>query len=134
VAKFDGRSLAIPDPTRTTLPETGAPAGPEQGYPYAMAGQRWLLARGSRTSNGFAAALSGASAVTLHTVRMGIRDSRPVAGRVSTDSGLALTLNGNWPSSLSVQIDGSAATVQRSPGAIELTLPAGQHTISIRPG
>ena len=133
LAKFDARSLAIRDPNRTTLPETGAPAGPEQGYPYAMAGQRWLLGRGSRTSNGFAATLNGASAVTLHTVHMGLRDSRPVKGRVSTDSALALTLNGNWPSSLNVQIDGSAVAVQRSPGAIELTLPAGQHTISIRP-
>jgi hypothetical protein len=134
LAKFDGRSLAIRDPSRTTLAETGAPVGPEQSYPYAMAGQRWLLGHGSRTSNGFAATLTGASAVTLHTVRMGLRDSRPVTGRVSTDSGLALTLNGNWPSSLGVQIDGSAVAVQRSPGAIELTLPAGQHTVSIGPG
>jgi hypothetical protein len=134
VAKFDGRSLAIRDPVRTALPETGAPAGPQQGYPYAMAGQRWLLGRGPSTSNGFQATLSGASAVTLHTVRMHINDRRRVRGNVSTDSGLSLTLDGNWPSSVSVQIDGSAVPVQLSPGAIEVTVPAGQHTISIRPG
>jgi len=133
VAKFDGRSLAIRDPARTNLPETGAPAGPEQGYPYAMAGQQWLLGPGPSTSNGFQATLTGASAVTLHTVRMRLDDSRPVSAQMSTDSPLALTLAGNWPSSLTVQIDGSPVAVQQTAGAIEINVPTGQHAISIAP-
>ncbi len=59
VAKFDGRSLAITDPARTSLPETGPPAGPEQGYPYAMVGQQWSLGSGGPTSNAFQATLDG---------------------------------------------------------------------------
>ena len=51
--------------------------------------------------------LTGASAVTLHTIRMRIRDRRPVSGRVSTESPLALTLDGNWPTTLVVKIDGA---------------------------
>jgi hypothetical protein len=56
-----------------------------------------------------------------------------MTGRVSTDSGLALTLHGDWPSSVTVRIDGAAVPVQQSSGAIEVSVPAGQHTISIRP-
>ena len=133
VAKFDARSLAISDPSRTDLPETGAPAGAEQGYPYAMAGQQWVFGPSPAKHNGFEATLAGASAVTLHTVRMHLDDSRTVTGRVSTDSGLALTLDGNWPSAVSVKIDGAPVSVQQSAGAIELTVPSGQHTILISP-
>jgi hypothetical protein len=133
VARFDGLSLAIPDPARTTLPESGPPACPGQGCPYAMVGQRWLLGQGA-TSNGFRATVSAAMAVTLHTVGMHIDNSRRVTGQISTDSPLALTLAGNWPSSLTVQIDGSPVTFQPSSGAIEINAPAGQHTVSIRPG
>lgn len=134
VARFDGRSLAIPDPARTPLRDAGPPAGPEQGYPYAMVGQQWLLGRGAPTDNGFQATLTGASAVTLHTLRMRIDDARPVSGQISTDSPLALTLDGNWPSPVSVTVDGSPATVQQSAGAIEVSLPSGRHAIAVTPG
>jgi hypothetical protein len=135
VARFDGRSLAIPDPTRTTVPEAGGPAGPEQGYPYAMAGQAWQtnLAATPQGSNGFQATLTGAGAVTLHTVRMRIQDRRPVSGEVSTGSPLALTLDGNWPRAVVVKVDGAPVTFQRVTGAIELELPAGRHLVSITP-
>src|SRR5205085_2184292 len=36
VVRFDGRSLAIPDPARTPVPETTPPATVDQNYPYAM--------------------------------------------------------------------------------------------------
>lgn len=142
VARFDGRSLAIPDPARIPVPETGAPAGPEQGWPYTMVGQRWLVnptvnglagQAAPPLSNGFVATLSGASAVTLDTVRMRIDDSKPVSGQVNTDSALALTLTGNWPGAVTVQVDGVPATFQPVTGGIELTVPAGQHSVLITP-
>jgi hypothetical protein len=135
VAKFDGRSLAIPDPTRTAVPETGASAGPEQGYPYAMAGQAWRTGRSASatTRNAFDATLTGASAVTLHTVRMRIDVRRPVSGQLSTGSPLALKLDGNWPSSLIVNLDGVAVSFQRSTHAISLAVPSGRHEIAIVP-
>jgi hypothetical protein len=135
VAKFDGRSLAIPDPARTTVPETGAPAAPEQGYPYAMAGQAWNtdLSATPPASNGFQATLTGASAVTLHTVRMRIQDRRPVSGHLSTGSPLALTLDGNWPRAVVVEVDGLPVAFQRLSGAIEFELTAGQHRVSVAP-
>jgi hypothetical protein len=142
VAKFDGRSLAIPDPARITAPQSGAPAGPQQGYPYTMVGQQWVtnptvtsLAGQTTqpTSNGFQATLTGASAVTLHTVRMHIDDAAPVNGQVSADSPLALTLDGSWPSSVTVTVDGAPVPFVQSAGAIELTAPTGSHTISITP-
>jgi hypothetical protein len=34
---------------------------------------------------------------------------------------------------VSVKIDGAPVSVQQSAGAIELTVPSGQHTISISP-
>jgi hypothetical protein len=134
LARFDGRSLAIADPARTGVPETGPPAGAEQGYPYAMVGQAWQAGASAPTGNGFEATLTGASAVTLHTIRMRIRDRRPVSGQLSTGSPLALTLGGNWPRSVVVTIDGApVAAVQRVSGGIEFEIPAGQHRLLITP-
>ena len=107
-----------------------------------MAGQRWLTnptvtgvvdGAPAPAGNGFLATLSGASAVTLDTARMRIDDSRPVTGQLTTDSPLALTLNGTWPTAVTVQIDGVPASFQQVTGGIELSVPAGKHTVSISP-
>jgi len=135
VAKIDVRSLAIPDPGHTTIPETGGPAGAYQSYPYAMAGQAWQpsAASGATTSNGFVATLTGASAVTLDTHRMGLQDWRPVEGTLAADAPLSLTLTGSWPAGVSAQLDGLPIPLRRSAGAIVLALPAGSHELTLEP-
>ena len=134
IARFDGRSLAIPDPARTTVPEAGGPATPNQNYPYAMVGQAWSVdASHVSTSNGFLIALTGARAVTLDTRRMRLQDWRPVSGDVTVDAPLALTLTGRWPARAVVEIDGRPAPVTRLTGAMRVTVPSGHHTLVIRP-
>jgi hypothetical protein len=132
-ARFDGRSLAIPDPTRTTVPETGPPAEAEQNYPYAMIGQAWRTASSAvgPTRNGFQITLTGARAVSLDMRRMRLQDWRPVTGRVSSNAPFALTLRGHWSSGVSATIDGASVAVRRVPGAIVVLVPAGRHSLSI---
>jgi hypothetical protein len=132
-AYFNGRSLAIPDPPHTLVPETGAPATAYQNYPYAMTGQAWRPDESAPTptSNSFTIALSGARAVTLDTTRMRLQDRGLVTGHVKTRSPLALTLRGRWPGRTVVRVDCHRADVYRSAGGLAIAIPAGHHTLSI---
>jgi hypothetical protein len=133
VARFEGRSLAIPDPRRSAVPETTLPLAPDQNYPYAMVGQSWQLdlARTAPTGNAFVIALSGARAVTLDTRRMRLDDRAPLAGQVSTGAPLALSLAGHWPAGLAATVDGRTTTVVRRSGMIVIEIPAGRHRLEL---
>jgi hypothetical protein len=135
VARFDGRSLAIPDPARTTVPETGAPATANQNYPYAMVGQAWQtnLAAPQPTSNGFAVTVDGAGAVTLDGRRMRLDGARKLTGTVTTGATLALSLTARWAQGLGATLDGRPVTLLRRGDAVELAVPAGRHQLVIEP-
>jgi hypothetical protein len=127
VARFDGRTLAVPEQPHLALPEGGGPAGPDQAGPYAMFGQSWLpLGIAPPAQNAFEATLSGARAVRLDTGAMRLDPRRTVSGTVRTEAPLALSLAGDWPASATVAIE-------RSGGALRLTVPAGEHRIAIAP-
>jgi dienelactone hydrolase len=95
VARFDGRSLAIPDVPHGLTPEAGAPTADQTG-PYAMEGQAWQsdAAKTPATRNAFAATLTGARAVTLDARRMRLDPRRRIEGDVTTDVPLRLTVRG----------------------------------------
>jgi hypothetical protein len=135
VARFDGQSRAIFDPSYTLLPETGAPATADQNYPYAMVGQAWQtdLSSAKPTTNGFVITLSGARAVTLDARRMRLSPRAPITGAVSTSFRLALTLTGSWSKRVSASIDGKRVGVRRLQQAIEVDLPAGRHQLTLTP-
>jgi hypothetical protein len=134
-ASFDGRSLAIPDPRHTLIPETSPPAAPYQNYPYVMAGQAWQSdgSAGAPTSNGFDITLTGARAVTLNTRRMGLQDWRTVSGSVRTASPLRLTLTGRWPRDVLAAAGHAKIPVVRHADAVVLSIPAGSNALTIRP-
>jgi pimeloyl-ACP methyl ester carboxylesterase len=135
-AKVDARSLAIPDPPHTDLPQTGAPAGPYQGWPYTMVGQQWapdLLGRSTPASNGFAATLTGASAVTFDTRRMRLLTTQPLSAQVTNDAPLTLTLTGEWPAGTNVTDNGTTPTFQQESGELVIDLPAGTNRLTVSP-
>src|SRR4051812_37326163 len=94
VARFDGRSLAIPQHAHTLTPEAGGPTADQTG-PYAMEGQAWSEG-GSTTArrNAFTATLTGARAVTLDARRMRLDLRRAIEADITTDAPLRLTLTG----------------------------------------
>jgi hypothetical protein len=96
VARFDGASLAIPDPPHALVPEAGGPATADQSGPYAMEGQAWApdAARAPATRNAFTVTTTGARAVTLDPRRMRLDRRRAITGDVTTDAPLTLTLRG----------------------------------------
>ena len=114
VARFDGRSYAIPVTSHTAFPEAGGPAGPDQAGPYTMNGQAWRTdaAEASETSNGFEATITGAEAVTLNLDRMRLDLNRPLTAVISTDSQLKLTLHS----------EAGDEVVDLGPGTHDLTL------------
>jgi len=136
VARFDGRSLAIPDPPHATVPETGAPATANQNYPYAMVGQAWQtnLAAPQPTSNGFAVRLTGAAAVTLDGRRMRLDASRVLTGDVTTGAPLALSLAAGVEAHPTATLDGRPVALARHGDLVELAVPAGHHRLVFVPG
>jgi hypothetical protein len=100
-----------------------------------MVGQAWSIdpSTAPQTSNGFDITLTGARAVTLSMRRMRIQAWRAIDGKVSADSDLVLTLLGRWPATETAEVDGAAVALQRTAGAVVLSIPAGQHTIRLVP-
>jgi len=135
IARFDGRSLAIPDPERTPVPQTTAPVQTDQGYPFVMVGQAWRSGASAPTRNGFIATLTGARAVTLDTARMRLSTTRLITGELSSDAPLSLTLLGRWPATVVASVDGRVVRVARPQRAssITLELAAGRHTLVLAP-
>jgi acetyl esterase/lipase len=95
IARFDGESLGLPKVPHTLEPE--ADTAPKKGNaaPYVMAGQRWIddPSQASATSNAFKITLTGAKAVTLDLDRMKLSLNKPLAGDITTDHELTLTLH-----------------------------------------
>ena len=135
MARFDGRSLAVPEPAMLKVPEAGGPAMAGQTGPYVMEGITWLPSpiAGTPRSNRFDVALGGASAVRLDLVRMGIDSGKTVTGRVSTTHPLELRLAARWPPAAVVLVDGLPASVDIAPGLLEVSIPPGTHELSIAP-
>jgi S-formylglutathione hydrolase FrmB len=135
VARFDGRSLAIPAPTTLALADAGGPAMPAQTGPYAMVGLQWLTLPldPPPTANGFEATLSGASAVRLDLARMAIDAGGPVSATVTTDTPLTLRLAGGWASVPTVLVAGTPVTAALADGVLEIALPAGTSTLEVLP-
>jgi hypothetical protein len=134
VARFDGRSLALPDPRQTLVPETGAPATASENYPYVMVGQAWREVPASPPSNGFVADLSGARAVQLDVTRMRLNRQARILGRLSENAALILRLRGSWPRGERATVDGRAVPVGRSGALLAIKIPAGRHQLELVPG
>jgi hypothetical protein len=135
VARFDGRSLAIPDPAHTTFPEAGGPAGIDQAGPYAMEGQTWVddPAQTEPTRNAFTADVTGGRAVTLSLRRMRLDAHRTLTGDVTTEAPLQLTLRGSSAKELTATIDGEPVQVDRGKKRVLVTVPAGHHELVLAP-
>ena len=136
VARFEGRSLAIPERPHSTAPETGGPAKEDQAGPYVMTGQAWRFGDTALPDrqNAFEASLSGASAVRLSTSRMQLDASRRLIGDLTTGSALRLTLEGAFGRRVSASIDGRPATVVRvASNLVTIAVPAGHHSLTISP-
>jgi hypothetical protein len=135
VARFDGRSLAIPEKGHTAIPEVGGPAGVGQTGPYVMVGQQWALPSApSATGNGFEATLTGARAVTLGLDRMRVSTGQAIAGHVTSDHALELTLHAaHWPAGVDVTVGGHTTHLAPTGATLTLSLPAGDTRLTISP-
>jgi pimeloyl-ACP methyl ester carboxylesterase len=135
VARFDGRSLAVPERPYLALPEGSGPASADQTGPYVMFGQSWMpIGIAPLARNAFEATLTGARAVRLDVDAMKIDARRDVSGQVDTEAPLALEFAGNWPATVTATIDGAPAPVERSGNVVRLAVPAGDHRVELRPG
>ena len=97
VARFDGRSLALAPAPGLTVPEAGGPSSLGQVGPYVMTGLAWAadpLASVAAPQNRFEVTLSGAEAVTLDLVRMGLDVDAPLTASVTTTTPVVLHLLG----------------------------------------
>ena len=135
VARFDGRSLAIPEDKHELVPVTGPPASAQQPDPSVMSGQAWKDDPGTAPPprNAFEATLTGATTVQLDLQRMRIATARPIAGDVTTQAALRLELTGDWKRTPRATIDGQPATVTRDGRQIALQVPAGHHQVVVAP-
>ena len=135
VARFDGRTLGVPERPHTALPEAGGPAAPDQAGPYAMFGQAWALPGAAPAPrNAFEASLSGARAVSLDTGAMRLDPRTELTGGVDTEAALRLELTGAWPKRLAATVDGRPAALERTGRrTVVLAVPAGEHRIGLRP-
>jgi len=134
VARFDGRSLAIPDPAVLPLPEAGGPAMAGQTGPFTMTGLAWLPQPAAATpaaTNGFALALSGATAVRLDLARMAIDTGDPITGTVTSDAPFELRLAGRWTGSTVATVNGLPVPLRPIAGGLAVRLPAGTSTLAI---
>jgi hypothetical protein len=100
-----------------------------------MTGLQWLdnpLGTMAPTSNGFEATLTAAKAATLDLLRMRVDTARTVAGTITSDGPLRLTLNGFQKMPV-VTVNGTAAAVVKDGKTIAFDLPAGTSEIRIAP-
>ncbi|HWG93346.1 MAG TPA: prolyl oligopeptidase family serine peptidase [Mycobacteriales bacterium] len=133
-ATVDVTTLARPTAPQLLLPEAGGPASDGQYGPWAMQGQRAVVdptRRAPQAVNGFTATLTGASGVTLDTVRMGLRADRAVTGTVTADAPLELRLAGPWTSAPAVTVDGSPVAAPLRDGVLVVPLPAGTSALQV---
>jgi pimeloyl-ACP methyl ester carboxylesterase len=130
-ARFDGRSLAIPELRHDIVPVAGGPASADQLDPYVMEGQAWKYRPGTESPrrNAFVATLTGARSVALNMRRMRIQTSRTVSGDITTQAPLRLELLGKWAPDVTASLDGASVPVERISGGIAIDVPAGHHRL-----
>jgi hypothetical protein len=134
VARFDGRTLAVPERPNLMLPEAGGPASPDQAGPYVMFGQSWLpFGVAPPAQNAFEATLTGARAVRLDAAAMRLDPRRAITGTVRTEAPLTLELAGDWPAVVVATLDGAPVAVTRSGGVLRIAVPAGEHRLLLAP-
>ncbi len=134
VARFDGRSLAIPAPPVINVPEAGGPVALGQAGPFVMVGQSWLtnpLTPTPPTTNGFTFSLTGATRVALDLTRMAIRTTAPINGQVTADRPFQLRLSGAWAAIPTVRINGAPVARSVADGALVINVPAGNAVIAV---
>ena len=122
VATFDGRSLAIPEEPYIVAPDTDAPTEVGTAGPFVTAGLQWLdnpISTAPAGTNGLDIDLTGASAVRLDVVEMGIDPTQPIDGNVSTTHPLELRLDMG---------DGVTYTMNFEPGSHGFTVLPGTPT------
>jgi poly(3-hydroxybutyrate) depolymerase len=132
IARFDGRSLAIPERPHTLAPEAGVPQTDQTG-PYVMKGQKWQYngaAPGPRV-NGFVVKISGAKGVRLDVARMRLSTRKRFTGDVDTGSRLRLVLRGHWPRRVSARVGGKRIHAIRRSRYLVLVLPRGHDKLVI---
>lgn len=137
VASFDGRSLAIPEDPYVVAPDTGAPTAPGQTGPYIVTGVQWLddLTKSTpAAANAFSVNLTGTSEVRLDLLRMAIDPADSIAGAVTTDHVLSLSLDADWTTAPNVAVDGQPVAVQLTDGVATVSVPSGTHNLTITPG
>lgn len=126
-ARFDGRSLAIPEAAVRLVAEVGGPSAPGQSGPFAMTGLGWGpdgRRSPSPPTNGFELTLTGARAVRLDLARMAVVTDRPITASVATDRAFDLRLTGRWPSRPSVTLDGAAVPAVVDDDGLRVAVPA----------
>jgi dienelactone hydrolase len=132
VARFDGRSLAIPERPHTLTPEAGAPQTDQTG-PYVMKGQAWQYgaAAPGHQVNGFVVKISGAKGVRLDVARMRLSTHKRLTGDIDTGSRLRLVLPGHWPRRVSASVGGKRIRAIRRSRYVVLVLPRGHDKLVI---
>jgi hypothetical protein len=134
VARFDGRSLAIPEHPTLVRPEAGGPTTIGQTGPYTMTGLAWLDDPSRPTPprvNGFDVTLAGARAVRLDLTRMRVDASRPILGIVRSDRPLELRLDGSWATAPVVRSGGRELPAAVDGSVLRIELPAGSERLTI---
>jgi pimeloyl-ACP methyl ester carboxylesterase len=136
VARFDGRSLAIPEPPVRPVPEAGGPTAVGQTGPYAMSGITWMadpLGTAAPAANGFDVTLAGASAVRLDLVAMKLTLKRPLSGAVTTDHDLVLRLAGPWARPPKVLVNGLPVSSRLVNGVLSVRFVPGASRLQVIP-
>jgi pimeloyl-ACP methyl ester carboxylesterase len=135
VARFDGRSLALEDPTALMVPEAGGPSAPGQTGPFVMTGlaRQDLPLLGTATTNGFQATLAGATRVRLDLGRMQIDSAARVDGAVDTGLAATLELRGGWTAPPSVTANGTPVAATLVSGVLSIPLDPGASQLVIVP-
>ena len=134
LARFDGTSLGLPRVPHTTYPEADAGGKTGMAAPFTMTGQAWKADPAGQLPlvNAFDITLTGAKAVELDLGRMKLSASKTLKGTVDTEAPLALTLDDVFEQ-VTVTVDGTEVAVDRDPGEITFTVPAGDHQVVVSP-
>jgi hypothetical protein len=135
VARFAGRSLAIPElPVASSL-ELAGPAEPGQTGPFLMTGLAWRPSGqpAPEPANAFEARLRGARAVRLDARRMRLDATRRIAGELQSDVPFELALRGPWRRGTVATLGGRRVEATRAGGLLRVAVPAGAHRLEVFP-
>ncbi|MGH3442285.1 MAG: prolyl oligopeptidase family serine peptidase, partial [Nitriliruptorales bacterium] len=127
----EAESHALRGDEQTVVPFAGAASPPGHSTPYARHGQDWQPGAALPTSNTFSATLTNVAAVTLAAEGMGLDTATPIVGTVVTDGPATLRIDGLPP--VRVLLDGEEVKGAFRAGAVEVTIPEGEHDLELVP-